>query len=372
MNFRPPRLLVLALVFFAGGSTLSIIGASLPSLARSIGESEASTSLLATWFSGGAAVSALAMVYAGRRVSLERLLAPLLGLEALALGAIALADELPLLFVLAAAAGAGFVGGECVVIALTNRRRDAARSHGILNTLFALGAVSMPVVVAFTVRASATPALAFMVAAALAGTAALASLGLRPTKSTPGTPRFRSGYSRLAILIALYVGAEAVMATWVAALAERQQLITEGWSALSSSIFWGALLVGRLVGTLLVGRVQARRLLIWALVTSAMFVTAAAGLVQVNAAVAAIALVGGVVAAGPVFQLVVTEMGETQGLAAVATLLVLGSLGSIVATAVAAWASGLGVVAVLLVPVILLFAGIGLTTTGGKQAADSV
>lgn len=351
---------------------MSIIGASLPSLARSIGESEASTSLLATWFSGGAAVAALALIYVGRRVPLERLLVPLLVLEALALAVIGVVDELPLLYGFAAAAGAGFVGGECVVIALTNRRKDAPRAHGIVNTLFALGAVSMPVVVAITVRTDETPATAFLVAGALVGLAAIAATSLRPTRSSPGTPRFQSGYTRLAILISLYVGAEAVMATWVAALAERQGLIDSGWSALSSSIFWGALLVGRLLGTLLVSRFRTRRLLVWCLVTSGVLVALAAGLVQSSAALAAVALILGVIAAGPVFQLVVTEMGETQGLAAVATLLILGSIGSIVATALAAAVSGLGVVAVLLVPVVLLFAGFGLTASDRNSGVPAV
>lgn len=344
------------MAFVAGGATLSIIGAALPSLARTTGLTEATVSLTASWFSAGGLVGAALTILATRRWSLERLLPIALTTQAVALASFAWADRPVSLYLAGVVAGFGFGMMETAVIVLTNRRRDAPQAHGILNSAFAAGAIMIPIVVALVIRATTSPALAFVIAGVIHATAAVLTFRLVATGQTANAgARFPAGYARLGWMVAVYVGAEAVMATWVVALAERLDLISSTWGPLGSSVFWGGLLLGRISGTLAIRLATPRILLTVVTTTAATLVAVAAVTVATWPVLAAVMLVLGVIAAGPVFPLVVTELGETHGTAATVALLGLGSVGAVAGTALASQMTGEA--GVLAIPAVLLYSG---------------
>lgn len=179
-----------------------------------------------------------------------------------------------------------------LLIAEANPEQKAARLN-ILNFIWCAGAVACPAAVAIFVRAESIFAPLAGLAAMLALIAALLlryesfdksflarkvnrlAQSLEPTEpgSKSSARRFasvwRSGFAyAVAALIFLYVGAENSIAGWIASYARRMKVSTESFEALPQSIFWIALLVGRLTAPVALRRLRDERLVFAALLLS--------------------------------------------------------------------------------------------------------
>jgi fucose permease len=139
---------------------------------------------------------------------------------------------------------------------------ESARPVMWLNLVWSVGAVGAPALVAllkgwFLPAVSAGFALV-TVATAFAGTGARPGLDKTTAKSHP-VP-----HALFAAMLFLYVGAEQAIAGWVSAYAHRSAGSERLWAVLPS-VFWGSLLVGRMIAPNLPRRIRAGELARWAL-----------------------------------------------------------------------------------------------------------
>jgi fucose permease len=139
---------------------------------------------------------------------------------------------------------------------------DSARPVLWLNLFWSVGAVAAPALVA-TLRDAFLPTLAaaFVIVAVAV---ALGGAGHRPeTEPNAVRPR-RLPHVLFAAMLFLYVGAEASIAGWVSSYATRSASAKNLWAVLPS-VFWGSILLGRLLAPTVLHRVRTAALAPWGL-----------------------------------------------------------------------------------------------------------
>jgi len=190
----------------------------------------------------------------------------------------------------------------------------AAASHGDssrrvlwLNLFWSIGAVAAPLLVQW-MKSAFLPAVAaglfvmgFWVAAGRAG-------------DRPGeTSAVRAGelpHFVFALMLFLYVGSESSIAGWVSSYATRSPGVERLWAILPS-VFWGAILTGRLIAPNILHRVPPPALAPWCLTLSL------AGAVLLLAASGPFSMLAGAAISGlgfaPMFPLVVASYADRTG-----------------------------------------------------------
>lgn len=187
-------------------------------------------------------------------------------------------------------------------------RGDSARHVLWLNLFWSIGAVAAPVLVA-TLKAAFLPALAasFGVMALLV---ALAGPGYRPSIPANGGDSTGLPHLLVALMLFLYVGSESSIAGWVSSYATRSPGAEHFWAVLPS-VFWGALLTGRLIAPTVVHRVRPAVLAPWSLALGL------AGAVLLLAARGPLTMLGGTAITGlgfaPIFPVVVASYADRTG-----------------------------------------------------------
>ncbi|HKP88311.1 MAG TPA: MFS transporter [Blastocatellia bacterium] len=184
------------------------------------------------------------------------------------------------------------IPGTNILIAEMNPERRAARLN-ILNFIWCAGAVACPAAVALFVREERIIAPLAGLAMLLAGIAALLvqyesfdqpgatgkknrlaqSAARRGQESRAGASNFasvwRSSFAYvIAALLFLYVGAENSIAGWVATYTGRMNPSMASLGAWPQSIFWAAVLVGRLTAPVALRRLSEERLVLTASLVS--------------------------------------------------------------------------------------------------------
>lgn len=139
---------------------------------------------------------------------------------------------------------------------------DSARAVLWLNLFWSVGAVSAPALVATLGRAF-LPSLA---AAFLAMAIVVAAGGAGPRPAHLSTVVRAAGLPHLifAAMLFLYVGSEASIAGWVSSYATRSAESRRFWAVLPS-VFWGSILLGRLIAPNILHRVRPAVLAPWSL-----------------------------------------------------------------------------------------------------------
>lgn len=192
----------------------------------------------------------------------------------------ALVPIIPVLWVLIAVLlllgmfeGAVDVGGNTLLVWVHGEK--VGPYMNALHFFFGVGAFVSPIVVARTLAASSSVTWAYWILALLIVPVAVAVLRL-PSPSSPAEERAASGGTLStaprhtpAVLVALiaaflfmYVGSETSFGGWIATYAKAAGLGDAATAAYLTSVFWGALTVGRLISIPLAARLRPRTLLL--------------------------------------------------------------------------------------------------------------
>ena len=256
-------------MFVALGSSIAVIGPTLPGLAEQTHTQLNQISILFTAHALGYLVGS----YIGGRFY-DRLPGHLLLVGMLMAIAIALVviPVTPLLWLLAIAifitgvGGGGVDVGGNLMLAWTHRRNVAPYMNG-LHFFFGLGAFLAPIIIAQAVLVTGSFKWGYWVIALMMLPAALwllrypsPSIISRQEDSAPGSS------DRLLLLLMmafffLYVGGEASFGGWIFTYSLALDLASETSAAYLTSVFWGALMVGRLVSIPLAVRFRSSMLL---------------------------------------------------------------------------------------------------------------
>ncbi len=278
-------------LFVQLGLVTSTLGPTLPSLAAQAGVALDRVSLLFTSLALGYLLGALLGGWLYDRMGSHPVLVAMLALMAVAVGLVPL---LPALWLLAAvwllvglAGGALDVGGNTLMV-WVHGRKVGPYMNG-LHFFFGVGSFLGPLVVALMLSLNAGAARAYWpiallllpVAAWLArlpspaapadtpATKAVVAPAAASELPDPGAPsvavpRSRQGaiVALIALLLLLYVGAEAAFGGWIYSYALALELGSEAGAAYLASAFWGALTVGRLLAIPLAARFRPRSILL--------------------------------------------------------------------------------------------------------------
>jgi FHS family glucose/mannose:H+ symporter-like MFS transporter len=139
---------------------------------------------------------------------------------------------------------------------------ESARSVLWLNLFWSVGAVTAPILIA-TLRGWFLPALSAAFAV-MAIAIALGGAGHRPVPSPEAVRSSRVPHLIFAVMLFLYVGAESSIAGWVSSYATRSAASQRLWAVLPS-VFWGSILLGRVIAPNILHRVRASTLAPWSL-----------------------------------------------------------------------------------------------------------
>ena len=139
---------------------------------------------------------------------------------------------------------------------------DSARAVLWLNLFWSIGAVTAAMLVA-TLKSAFLPSLAAgFVCAAVA--VALNGVGHRPARMASPGGIGNLSHAAFAVMLFLYVGAESAIAGWVSSYASRSAGAQQLWAVLAS-VFWGSILLGRLIAPAVLHRMKAEALAPWGL-----------------------------------------------------------------------------------------------------------
>ena len=155
-------------------------------------------------------------------------------------------------------------------------RRAAALS--LLNLAWGIGAIACPALVVFAQKENQLSKLLFGVAG-FAGLLALilAAIEIEPRTRESDTPKTRDAqamqgtriHAALGGLFFLYVGTEASVGGWIAALAKRITTMPGALWALAPMFFWAGLLTGRALAPLVLARISEATLVTSGLILAA-------------------------------------------------------------------------------------------------------
>ena len=256
-------------MFVALGLSISVIGPTLPGLAEQTHTHLSQISILFTAHSLGYLVGSYIGGRFYDRIPGHPVLAGMLVAIAIALVITPVTNFLWLLataiFIAGVGGGGVDVGGN-VMLAWTYRRNVGPYMNG-LHFFFGVGAFLTPIIIAQAVLVTGSYKWGYWIIALMMLPAAFwllmypsPTIISRQEDSTPGTS------DRLLILLMmafffLYVGGEASFGGWIFTYSLALDLASETNAAYLTSVFWGALMVGRLVSIPLAARFRSGTLL---------------------------------------------------------------------------------------------------------------
>ncbi|WP_156891536.1 MFS transporter [Agromyces subbeticus] len=308
-------------VAFAGmGATAAAIPALLPSIERAVG-APVLTAVPALF--GGLLVGVLASSPVLRRAHPLRVAAIGCLVQAVALGAAALAGTAATFVIFAALAGFGFGLTEAAgsVAAKSVARSSTTAILTALTGTVAVAAALTPLLVA-AAAGSDQPGLILIVVAGLqvaAGAVLLTAGRGAPAAGSPSADSAAPGHRTralrrtsliallpLAIALPLYVGVETVFAGWSAVIPAELLHLDPAAAALGTSAFWALMAAGRFTSSAVLRRGLApRRALVIALIAAAMLLGIAALTAPVVPVLGLVAIAAAVVALAPTYAIVI-------------------------------------------------------------------
>ena len=259
--------------FFAFGFLDNLKGPLLPELLRDLefSYSQGGTILLGTYLGFLIATlitGVLADRYGNGTVLIIAGVCLVLGMVAFSYG-----DTFTLLFISMMIFGLGLgaieVGGNGLIVELYDAERG--RYLNLLAAFHGIGALLAPIYVAQLLQIDFTWRQIFRLSIILAGLLAVcfivlpyrrstSNLQSEKTQPTPGLTRLlRTGFAwpmpLYYLLIVFYVSAELGIASWLVEFLQQAKSFTVGSSAFYLSLFFGCIMVGRLIGSVLVDRI---------------------------------------------------------------------------------------------------------------------
>ncbi|MCB0157521.1 MAG: MFS transporter [Caldilineaceae bacterium] len=270
--------------FFVFGFVDNLKGPTLPALLRDLdfSYSRGGTMLLGAYF--GFLVATLVTGVLADRLGNKRILFAAGVLLTVGIGLFSRSSTFGTLTLAMSITGLGLgaieVGGNSLIVELYSTRR--ARFLNLLAVFHGIGSLVVPLYAAqlllrdFSWRQVYSFALVLTVALALfflfvryprAAGAGTGGLNLTAVRAAGFTPRMLWYY----LLIVVYVGAELGIAAWIVEFMQQVKGMAVGPSSLYLSLFFAAIMVGRLVGSVLVDRVGHLRIMLLAAVGSVLF-----------------------------------------------------------------------------------------------------
>lgn len=334
-------------VAFAGlGATAAAIPALLPSIERAV---EAPVLAAVPALFGGLLVGVLASSPVLRRTHPLRAAAIGCLVQAVALGAAALAGTAATFVIFAALAGFGFGLTEAAgsVAAKSVARSSTTAILTALTGTVAIAAALTPLLVSAVARTD-RPGLVLVVIAALqvvAGAVLLTAGRGAPATGAPAAhtaaPRHRTRALRrasviallpLAIALPLYVGVETVFAGWSAVIPAELLHIDPAAAALGTSVFWALMAAGRFTSSAVLRRGLApRRALVIAVIAAAALLGIAALAVPLAPVLGLVAIAAAVVALAPSYAIVIglalDRLDDVEAANATGALVACGAVG---------------------------------------------
>ena len=258
----PPTLLhkrVLAAASLSVGAfalTYALVGPVLTSVMEAFGMDDAAGGFISGVMQFGFFASALTGGYFADKLGMRRLM--LLSTGMLSVGAFlcAISPNSVVLVagLIAVGLGAGIVEG--VGSALVNHvfEEKSAPALNFVQAVFGVGALTAPVLGALVLRFADGWRLGFGLCAAVSLVATLCQFIL--PRKTDGDHRLDlsivkqlasdGGFLLLCLTLFLYVCGEMGCASWVSAFVEREQGLPKSLAALTATLFWGGMLLGRI------------------------------------------------------------------------------------------------------------------------------
>lgn len=242
--------------FVAFGLTAAALGPALPGLASNVKTSLGGISLLFTTQSLG---YLLGVSVGGRAFDRVRGHPLIVGFLTAAAGIVALIPAIPILWLLAlltlmlgVAAGIVEVGGNTLLVWVHRQNLDPWMNG--LHLCFGVGAFLSPLIITQVMAATQTLSGAFWILAVIVLLPAiwivrLPSPSVRESSETPpdaAVLRY-AVVIPLALMLFLYVGAEVGFGGWIFTFASALHPGSESMAGYLTSVFWGALTVGRLL-----------------------------------------------------------------------------------------------------------------------------
>ena len=316
-------------VFLLLGIVIASYGPSIPHITERFNVSVSVAGLIVTANFLGEVIGLLALGLTHARWSLGGRLAVGTGLFGVGLLVAALAPTWPLLLLAVFVLGIG-AGGLVVLVNLFFATRYGRRSPamvGLVNTSYGIGTFLGPALVALT--------RGYSIVFAVVGVGVLACLAFlrravdETVTADAAPPTLNSRTLGLviafALLLLVYEGLEAGVGTW-----EATDLLSLGsssqFAAAATSVFWGAFTLGRVITAPLAVRWSPQRILVPALIVSALLML---GIRAQLYAPLMFALVG--LCAAPIFPVVVSWM--TRVIPNATTLVTYAILGAVVGSA---------------------------------------
>jgi len=255
--------------FITLGLTTGALGPALPGLAGNTGSTISQISILFTVQSLGLLIGNLISGFWYDRAPAHPFLA---GLVVLLASMLALAPILSTLWILSivlffagVAVGSIDVGGNTLLVWIY--RRDVGPFMNALHFFFGLGALISPILVAQTIGATGDITWAYWLLALLIAPVTLFFLRL-PSPSAPVKTKEEAAERPRWLLVAListmfflFVGAEFSFGGWIYTYALTLELATVTTAGYLTSLFWGALTLGRLLSIPIAARVRPRYML---------------------------------------------------------------------------------------------------------------
>ncbi len=268
--FSDPRIAALVAVYVSRSISSSLVPPCLPMLAEIYGVSYAGAGgLMATFFAAYTA-SVLLAATVGRVFTRRSLLIAGVAFQAAGTLGIAMAGTIGTARIAAVAFGLGGLADLMATAILADLGgRSSARVLTLAHGGFALGAVTVPALAGFALGAGIAPRALFFVA----GAVNMGMLwwvfrvrGVEPTegRAVKGTirrlwraPVFRAGM----LVLFLYIMGEVVASIWLPTWMADRFAASKSLSAGALAIFWGSMLVARVVFSRFVDRLEPVRLL---------------------------------------------------------------------------------------------------------------
>ena len=259
------------LAFVALGLAMSALGPTLPALAAQTGVDLKEISFLFTVRSFGFLLGSL---FSGRfydRLRGHTVMAAMLLAMAITMSLMPVVTTLNLLLavmlVLGTAEGALGVGGNALLVWV-----HESRVPPFLNALhffYGVGTFLSPLVIAFSLSIVKAPTSPYFTLALLV-LPAVALLLRVPSPQPPQVSEEHADASRvnykivilIALLLCLYIGSEVSYGSWIYNFVLNMKLGDENMAAYVTSLFWGALTVGRLLGVPIAARLRPRTILL--------------------------------------------------------------------------------------------------------------
>lgn len=174
---------------------------------------------------------------------------------------------LAVMLALGIAEGAVGVGGNALLVWVHQSR--VAPFMNALHFFYGVGGFISPLIIAWAIAIKNTTALPYFALAILILPAAFILWRLpspqNPTAATTDSAAVETKYKLvilIALLLGLYIGAEVSYGSWIYSYVLKMNLGDENMAAYLTSVFWGALTVGRLFGVPLAARFRPRTILL--------------------------------------------------------------------------------------------------------------